>query len=375
MTEVEILRNLDDVRKEIIDVDKTIAGAFEKRMELAGEVAAYKRANNLPVFDKSREKLVEERFVSSLSDGKFNPWARKLINSLMDYSKEYQKEILKNGTDGTYRGHVVYQGIEGSYGSEAAEAFFKNDADIKGVRSFEEVFDCVESKSADFGVLPIENSSTGAIADVYDLLASTKLKITGEYILPVHHCLMAKRGTLPENIKTIYSHSQGIEQCSLFLKRFSDARLVPYFNTAISAKFVSESDDFTSAAIASKKAAEKYGLEVLYSDINNNPNNFTRFIIIEREGAHISGADKVSAMFTVPHVTGSLAAIIAMFGKYKINMEKIESRPVPNKSWEYRFFVDFDADTEEDNAKKLISDIKENTSSFVILGNYKSAKK
>ncbi len=369
------MRSLDEVRKEITENDREIARLFEKRMNLSKEVADYKRANNMNVFDSSREQAVIENFSDVIENKLFEPAAVRLICELMNISKQYQRTIT-NDTPSSFKakcnGRVVCQGTVGAYGEEAASCYFGPDAKIECLAQFGDVFSAVASGEAEYGIVPIENSSTGAIGDVYDLFAEYDCHIAGEYILKINHNLLACEGASISTITDVYSHSQGFEQCTNFLKKYPTLNLVPYHNTAVSAKFVSESGDITKAAIASKRAAEIYNMKILAENINNNYNNYTRFVVITKNAYSTDGADKVSVMLRLIHKQGSLCGLMQHFADFGVNLLKIESRPIPNKSWEYNFFIDFAANLHDENMDKLIEKLKESSVSLSLLGNYKA---
>ena len=364
------MKDLEVTRKEIIETDKALAALFKKRMYLAKDVAAYKKANNLPILDEKREVLVRERFVNAVDDAALSAWAEKLITNMMTYSKEYQAKQL--GLDAE-KPQVVYQGTAGAYGEEATLGFFADGCNARNVKTFEAVFNAVEGGEAQYGVLPIENSSTGAIGDVYDLLAKRNCRIVGEYILPIRHNLMGVKGASADTIQTVYSHAQGIEQCSAYLSKFENANLVPYHNPAVSAAYVAEQADVTKAAIASKRCAELYNLKIIAENINNNKNNFTRFVVIKKDEQIAENADKISVMMTLRHESGTLAHVVSLFLEYGVNLLKIESRPIPNRSWEYCFFIDFEGNMRAENVNELVGKLMAQTTSFALLGNYKAA--
>ncbi len=368
-------RNIEDIRKDINALDAQILKSFERRMELVQQVAAYKAERGLAVLDEARERALLERIGKMTENEKYAPFAQRLFTELMRYSRELQQALLTGDAHSVQRVRpkVVYQGIAGSYGEEAALGYFGEDVDAQSVSVFSEVFDAVMSGGADFGVLPIENSSTGGIGDVYDLFCSYRCSIAGEYILPIRHNLLGCPGARQNDITQVYSHPQGFEQCSSFLKHHPDWQLVPYHNTAISAKFVAQQSELCMAAIASQRAAKIYGLSVLAQNVNNNYNNYTRFVIIAKEASACADADKVSVMFQLPHKQGQLYKIISHFAALGVNMLKIESRPIPNQSWEYNFYVDFEGRMSEDDTGRLLEKLKADTDSFTLLGNYKSA--
>lgn len=369
------MRSLDEVRKEITENDREIARLFEKRMNLSKEVADYKRANNMNVFDASREQKVIENFSGVIENKLFEPAAVRLICELMNISKQYQRTItndISEGAGSRCSGRIVCQGTVGAYGEEAAHCYFGPDTKIDCLAQFSDVFAAVANGEAAYGIVPIENSSTGAIGDVYDLFTEYDCHIAGEYILKINHNLLACEGATISTITDVYSHSQGFEQCTNFLKKYPKLNLVPYHNTAVSAKFVSESGDITKAAIASKRASEIYNMKILAENINNNYNNYTRFVVIAKNICDTTGADKVSVMLRLVHKQGSLCELMKYFSDYNVNLLKIESRPIPNKSWEYNFFIDFVANLNDKNMDGLIEKLKENSVSFTLLGNYKA---
>lgn len=369
------MRSLDEVRNDINETDKELARLFERRMNLSKEVADYKRANGLPVFDAAREAAVIARFTGALANKAYAPWATRIICDLMDCSKEYQRQFMPESAVAAHKdgGRVVCQGAPGAYGEEAACAYFGETAQIDCLSSFEDVFAAVSSGEAAYGVVPIENSSTGAIGDVYDLFTRYDCKIAGEYILPISHNLLANEGATPDTVKSVYSHTQGFEQSSNFLRKHPDYNCIPYHNTAVSAKFVAESGGTDKAAIASLRAAKLYNLKVLAQAINNNYNNYTRFIIIARDIVTQKEANKVSVLFGLMHKEGQLCKLMAHFAEYRVNLLKIESRPIPNRSWEYNFYIDFEANLQDNGTQELLEKLCADAVSFRLLGNYKAA--
>lgn len=369
------MREIEQIRKDITENDREIARLFEKRMELSKEVATYKTANNISVFDAKREDLVIKNFLDSLDDKSLSKWGASLIYELMRSSKQYQSSLFSSPKSNTKISDatIVCQGVVGSYAEEAAIGYFGESAKIQCLKSFSDVFDYVLTSKADFGVVPIENSSTGSIGDVYDLFEKYDCKIVGEYILKINHNLLANANATEETITNVYSHTQGFEQCSAFLNKYPHFNLVPYHNTAISAKYVSESGDKTKAAIASKRAAKIYNLKTICENINNNYNNYTRFFIISKDLSVDKSADKVSIMFRLNHEKGLLCKLMASFEKYGVNLLKIESRPIPNKSWQYNFFIDFEASLCDSSINEMLDLLSKNSESFKLLGNYKGA--
>lgn len=265
---------------------------------------------------------------------------------------------------------IAYQGIEGSYSNEAALQFFGNAADLKPQKSFEAVFHAVLAGECDSGIVPVENSITGSVLQNYDLLDACSCNITGEYILGINHVLLGLPSAGFNDIEQVYSHEQGFWQCSKFLSLHKNWLQIPYFNTAVAAKFVSEEKELHKAAIASRYAGEKYGLAVLARDVSDSPNNSTRFFVVSANGEQAPDADKASILFTLKHEKGSLArALVHLSG---LNLTRIESRPSPYTNWEYRFYVDIEGDMSD--FKNILPGLDQFCTSVRLLGMYKSAK-
>lgn len=275
---------------------------------------------------------------------------------------------------------AAYSGVPGSYAEEAAVRYFDakisagelEQYDLVPTDSFAGALKAVEEGKADRAVLPIENSSTGSISAVYDLIANEGFFIVGEQSIAVNQCLMAKPGTTLADIEGVYSHEQGISQSREFLSDYPHWQLIPVYNTAAAAKMVSESPDRGKAAIASRRAAELYGLNILADGINFKDQNQTRFVILSKEVCHAAGNNKVSLMFSLPHVSGSLYRILGIFAREKLNLLKIESRPMENRNWEYLFFLDFTADTIDERLEKFLGEVERETQSLRVLGYYEN---
>lgn len=265
---------------------------------------------------------------------------------------------------------VGFQGVSGSFSEEALFLYFKENFQTVAVQEFEDIFKGIINNDFDYGILPLENSSTGAIAHVYDLLNENEVYIVGEIFLKVKHHLLALPEAVIEDIKEVYSHPQGFEQSRPFLKRYPLWKLIPHYNTAKSAELIMKTRDKTMAAIASLRAAEIYGLNILREGINTNSSNTTRFIILSKNLTIKEQSNKVSIVLATKHTAGSLYKVLKHFAENGINMLKIESRPIPDKPWEYFFYVDFEGNLEDDKILKTIDRIKEDSEYFKILGNY-----
>jgi len=264
---------------------------------------------------------------------------------------------------------IAYQGIEGSYGSEAARMFFGTDAALLPQETFEDVFAAVTKGNCESGILPVENSITGSVVQNYDLLDAYHCYVTGELILPVDHVLLGVPGADLGDIKKVYSHEQGLLQCAEYLDTHKDWERVPYLNTAVAARLVAEQNDKANAAIASRYAGEKYGLTVLAQGISGSPNNSTRFFAVSSKKGTGEG-NKASLLFTVRHEKGSLARALVLLSD--LNLTRIESRPSPNENWEYRFYVDLEGDLAHLDA--ILAGLSAYCASVRLLGVYNSAR-
>lgn len=360
------MMDLEELRIQIDKIDRQMVDLFEKRMETVSKVSEYKLTNNLPVLNSLRESEVIEKNRGYLKDKDLSPYLKEFYISLMDISKAYQKSKKEEGKDI----NVCFQGTLGSYSEEALYEYFGEKVSAHPVKEFEDVFKRLKDDKIDYGVLPIENSSTGAITEVYDLLRKYGLFIVGNMTLKIDHNLMAIEDTKLSDIKIIYSHPQAFKQCSDFLKQ-EDFELIPYQNTAVSAELVGEKGLKNIGAIGSKRAADINGLKIVKADINNNDNNYTRFIIIGKELETNSANDAISIVFSSPNKVGALYESLGIFKENNLNMTRIESRPVVGKPWEYFFYIDFEGDISNRHVKDAIDYIKENSSYFKLLGNYK----
>lgn len=264
---------------------------------------------------------------------------------------------------------VVYQGIEGAYSQIAALTYFGEKAHYNHVVRFSDAMRTVEERKAEYGVIPIENSSAGAVVDTYDLLFTHNVTIVGEVYIPIHHALLGVKGARLEDIDTVYSHPQGLMQCSKFLQQ-RNWNQISLLNTAVSANKVKEDGKKNQAAIASSLAAKCYGLDILKEKINNNPENTTRFVVVAHERIYTREAKKISVMFSLPHRAGTLYNILRNFHDNNLNLLKIESRPIPEKKWEYRFFIDIEGNLQDKNVILALRSVAKETEDLRILGNY-----
>ena len=282
------------------------------------------------------------------------------------------REALAGVREPVERPRVVYQGVPGAYSEMAALAFFGEGADLRGLDRFEDAFEAIQRGEADYAVLPIENSTTGAIRQVYELLAQYEYYIVGEDAVKVEHCLMAPKGASLDTIRQVYSHEQGLFQSDRFLAGHPDWEQVPFGDTAGSAKYVAQTGDITKAAICSARAAELYGLEILCRGTNHNRGNTTRFVVVSPRMELRGGADKIAAVLSAPHEVGSLQRILTVCLLHGLNLVKLESRPVPEKSWEYLFFLEFTGSLTAPGMDAALEELSRSTAYLRILGNFRN---
>jgi chorismate mutase/prephenate dehydratase len=375
------MNDLKKIREKIDQVDKKIVYLFEERMELTNEVAEFKKENNKQVFDKKREEEKIEK-IRSYTKSSFNEkGAEELFSQIMAISRKFQYQKLNDsrGIAAAFKMikeiskkdiKVVYQGMPGSYSEEATKKYFGKSAICSYEKSFQDIMETITSGNANYGVLPIENSTAGIVHEIFDLLVSYDAFILGEQVIPINHCLLAKKKMKIEDINRVYSHPQSIMQSAGFLNEHPKMQAIRMENNAFAARKVAEDNVFDQAAIASENAAQIYGLEILQKQVNDELNNSTRFIIISNEKLFLKEADKISICFEVSNESASLYRALSHIIFNDLNMTKIESRPITNKSWEYRFFVDFEGNLKDASVQNALSGLQEETLNLKILGNY-----
>jgi len=354
--------DIKDLREQIDATDGEIVRLLAQRLRIAREIGQQKEKIGKPVADKAREEAVQ-RNVKKLAT------KHKLCRE--DVDRIYQQIISAcRQSEGVL---VAFQGEVGAYGEEAAINFFGPTIEVKPCETFDEVFHLVERASAQFGIVPIENSLEGSINRVYDLLLSSTLQVQGEIELRISHCLIGHPGANLGTIKKVYSHPQALAQSQSFLKHLN-TEIVPAYDTAGSVKMIKEKALVDSAAVASARAAEIYGMEIISREIEDNPNNFTRFFALARDDSPPTGKDKTSIVFSVKHRPGSLYDALREFADRKINLLKIESRPTRQKVWEYNFYLDFEGHRQDKISQEALKNL-ENHSLFVkVLGSYPRSK-
>ncbi len=375
--------DLNSLREEINQVDQDMVDLFKRRMSIAASVAEYKKKNGLPVLDAARERALLGR-ISDMAGEEFDGYARTLYHTMLDVSRAYQYtklnsrsevyESIKNSLSSTAqifpnRARVACQGVEGAYSQIAAEKLFELPG-ISYFSSFDEVFRAIEDGKADYGVLPIENSTAGSVKKVYELMLSHEFNIVRSARLKIDHNLLVKKGVRIENIKEIISHEQAVSQCSAFIRSLGDIKVTIAPNTAVAAKTVSDSDRDDIAALSSRFCAELYGLENIASSVQDMGNNYTRFICISKKAEIYPGADKISLMLVTPNKPGALYNVLSCFNALGVNMTKLESCPIPERDFEFMFYFDFTVSVYSQSLERLLCELEARGERYKLLGAY-----
>lgn len=374
--------NLQEIRGQLDIIDAQIVELFEKRMQLCADVAEFKIETGKAVFDKEREQQ-KIASVTGMAHGEFNKKAvDELFSQIMTISRRLQYQLLEQHGKAMEMGftqvdhlptegiRVVYQGLEGAYSHAAALSYFGEEVNAYHVPMFEDAMKAVQDGEADYAVIPIENSSAGAVIDTYDLMIKYDNTIVAEILLPINHALLGVPGACIEDIKTVYSHPQSLMQCSEYLNSNRQWRQISMPNNAVAAKKVTDDQDKTQAAVAGVTAGRLYGLNVLKECINHNKDNTTRFVVLCKKPVFRESASKVSICFELPHHSGTLYNMLGNFIYNGVNMVMIESRPILGRNWEYRFFVDIEGKLSDASIQNSLKGISEEASYFRILGNY-----
>ncbi len=375
--------SIEELRGEIDAIDEQLVALFTKRMDVSAKVAAYKKETGKPITDSARERELLER-VSELAGEQYESQARTLYHSLLSISRSYQHQAMvqqneliqqiRNAIDTTAqvfpeRAVVACQGVEGAYSQLACEKLFAAPS-IMFLNTFDGVFNAVDKGLCRYGILPLENSTAGSVNQIYDLMLKYRFHIVRSTRVHVSHVLLAKAGARLEDIREVYSHEQAIQQCSEFLQGLKNVKVHVCENTAIAAKAVAESGRSDVAAVSSSSCAALYGLEVLATALANQDNNYTRFICISKQPEIYPGAHRTSLMLIVPHKPGSLYHVMAKFHSLGINLNKLESRPIVGKDFEFMFYFDIDVPVYSENFFNLLSQLQAETEGFRYLGSY-----
>ncbi len=375
--------DIQEIRKEIDRVDDQFVKLFNERMHLSSQIAEVKREQDLPVLNVRREREILNE-VAAKSDPELANYSQVLYSLIFELSRSYQEKLLKTESELHKKisraieetpalfpqsAHVACQGVEGAYSQLACERVFKN-PNIVYFKNFEGVFSAIESGFCQYGILPIENSTAGSVKKVYDLMISHNFSVVRSVRLKVDHNLLAKRGTKLGEIREIFSHEQAINQCADFLQTLPGVKVTQVENTAVASELVASSDRNDVAALSSRACAELYGLEVLRSSVQDEGNNRTRFLCISRNLEIYPGADKTSIMLVAPHKPGALYKILARLYVLGINVTKLESRPIPDRDFEFMFYLDLETSIYSEEFVQLMCELDGMCEEFTYLGSY-----
>ena len=376
------MASLEELRTQLSDVDDQIVKLYEERMQICEDLGKCKIQNGFKTFDRQKEKNKIAEVTGKVSSEFNKKGIGEVYQQLMAISRKLQyQQLVEAGALGRIpfiaidsldreSARIVYQGTEGAYSQAAMEHYFGKGCNNYHVHTFREAMEAIEEGAADYAVLPIENSTAGAVNEVYDLLVEFENYIVGETIIPIKNTLSGLPGTDISEIERVYSKAEALMQASRFLGEHADWQQISVANTALAAKKILEDQDKRHAAVCSAYAASVYGLSVLAEDINDEKNNSTRFIVITNQKVFLKNARKISICFEIPHEGCSLYQLLSHFVYNDLNMTKIESRPMEGKSWEYRFFIDFDGNLADPGVKNAIRGLREESRNLRILGNY-----
>lgn len=376
------MKDLSEIRVRIDEIDRQLVKLFQERMECASEVAEYKREKKMAVYDKVREDQKLETLSAMAEDSFMRRSLKEIFRQIMSISRKYQYQLLKQ-RDRYIENYfqqveeleiypdtrVVYQGVEGAYQQMAVEEFFGEDIDSYHVDTFNDVALALNRGDADYGILPIENSSAGNVQGNYDILLKNDICVVAEVILEIKHGLIGLPGAKKEELEVVYSHPQGLMQCRDYLEKIG-VKGISVSNTALAAKKVKEEGNPAHGAIASEKAARLYGLDILEHHVNDVRTNATRFLILSKKRQYMKDADKVSICFSLPHESGSLYNVLSHLIFNDLSMTNIESVPLRDADWEYRFFIDVTGNLKDPAMRNALKGIREEAVDFKILGNY-----
>ena len=375
--------NLDELRNKIDGIDSEICRLFAERMQVVTDIARYKKENKMVVYHPSRARTVLHNISKQLGP-EFEGYGRSLYHTIFDLSESYQTRVLSEDAEFFQhikeitskpplpfpkRASVACAGCEGAFAHLAAERLFDL-PEMMFVSNFNSVFRAINGGLCEYGVLPIENSLAGSVNAIYDLLNEHNVSIVRSIRLKVDHSLLTHPGVKLEEIREIYSHQQAISQCSEFLSTLKDVRVIAVENTAEAARMVAMSGDKTKASLSSRLCAELYQLQVLKNAVQNRDNNYTRFICIAKQPQIYSGANRTSIMMVIPHRPGSLFRILSRFNATGVNLVKLESRLIPEREFEYRFYFDIEASVYSSEFQSLMGELNTSGEQFKYFGTY-----
>lgn len=375
--------DINELRNEIDEIDESLVKLFKKRMEVASDIAAYKKENGKAIYDPARERDLLLR-VSELAGEDAGDYTSVLYSTIMELSKSYQRGILFSQselkdkadkaleeTDKVFpRSAVVAcQGVEGAFSQIACTKVF-DCPHIMYFNNWDGVFNAVEKGLCKYGILPIENSIAGSVNKVYDMMIKHNFNIVRSTRVKVDHNLLAKKAVKLSEIKEIFSHEQAITQCSEFIKTIPNVKITICENTATAAKMVAESDRDDIAALSSRACIDLYNLKCIAECVQDNDNNYTRFICISKNLEIYPGADRTSIMVVTSHRPGSLYGVISKFNALGLNLLKIESRPIPGRDFEFSFYFDFEASVYDERFGKMLAELENSVEGFRYFGTY-----
>ena len=377
------MKNIQELRGNIDTIDDQIAKLFVERMSVAKEIGKLKAESNKVGEDGVREREIINRVTKDMPE-EIKLYGKQMFDELFSLSKAYQTrfvlqnsklitEVRKALEEGMEvfpnSATVACQGVAGAYSQIATDRMFPI-ADILYFKDWDAVFKAVEKGLCDFGVLPIENSNAGSVNAVYDLMRKHNFYIVKSIKLRIQHYLLAKSGTETKDIKEIITHEQAVSQCSEFIKTLGNVKITVCENTAKAAELVADSERTDVACICSHDCAGIYGLSILETNVQNNENNYTRFIAIQKKLKIYENADKISIMANLPHEAGSLNKVLNRFASLGLNLTKLESRPMTNTSFEFAFYFDVTAKIEQVEVQNLLAELEKSCDKFVFLGAY-----
>ena len=375
--------DLSEIRQQIDGIDQELVSLFCQRMNLSAQVADYKKANNLPIFVPARERAILQK-VAEMAGPEMENYTRVLYSMLFELSRSYQSKrngemsqlykSISKAIDETPKLFpqapiVACQGVEGAYSQIACEKIFKSPF-IMYFKNFDGVFNAIEQGMCQYGILPIENSTAGSVTKVYDLMIRHNFSIVRTFRLKVDHNLLANSGASLTDIKTIYSHEQAINQCTDFLRSLPGVNVVAVENTAMASEMVAKSGQKDVAALSSRSCADLYGLSCLAASVQDKGNNRTRFICISKNLEIYPGSDKTSIMMVLPHKPGALYKVLARLYTLGIDVTKLESRPIPDREFEFMFYFDLDTSIYSEEYVQLMCELDELCEEFKYLGSY-----
>ena len=374
---------LKDYREILDRIDTDLVKLFSERMDISAQIAELKGRQGLPVLDpkREREKLLD---VAEKSPEAIRDYSVALFSLIMELSRSCQNRLLGQTTELTEQisraieetprlfpesATVACQGVEGANSQLACDKLFRL-PNVFYFSSFEAVFSAIEKGLCRYGIIPLENSTAGSVNMVYDLMTKHNFRIVRSVRLKIDHNLLANPGAKLSDIKEIYSHEQAISQCAGYLQKLTGVKVIPCENTAIAAKMVKESGRMDVAALSSRSCMKLYGLSCLAESVQDQGNNYTRFICISKNLEIYPGADRTSLMLVLPHQPGSLYKVLSRFYALGINLNKLESRPMPERNFEFMFYFDLDTSVYSPQFIQLMGEMETLCEEFSYLGSY-----